>query len=582
MLEKQSKRSAKAVAKYRGLTCQRRHQITLQDDPTFDPFSILPNLDLLNTDKELVFFKSQASTNNQYSQFTPNGSQHSLSTSRSSILGLDLPPSSHSAGSYHIPSDFGRRSSSLAKAAEELDAMGEFRPFGEDEFEPMVGISLDFDADGNLVGIVEPEEPELPPLLGSDIPRSQVIQEPFILGDGRQVFHLTGDENMPMMAEAALPDADAFPSRTAAQQPTALISSTSETTETEKAVAKNKRAPRRKYHTMIDDPDHISKHEFRSWNENYADNMMASRKRRKITSQFQARKNALLFLYDQGLARVGIRPELQDTEHPLAEQFAGVGLKARLQGQLPDQIGEIHQTENRRRKSEEAFSEHDEEQQRNLRRRGDEDMEFGRGDDQGHIVLGDDSAPEIGMEAEHAMDDRHSSSMMPWGRQSSAVPGSSVKAPGSAQKVIPNPSPLLDRGSVIRSIERHSDPAGPAFGSDDFQPLLSQEYESSLSGNVLETQPGFAGLDTASQEFLGYAMDEALKGGLTRGSNENKRWISFDQLADPGVHGKGVAAQAFLHVLSLATKNRIIVDQEGSSNFVPYGAIHIGIGIPGG
>ena len=39
----------------------RRHQITLEDNPSFDPFSNLPPLDFLNKDGELSFISSQLS-----------------------------------------------------------------------------------------------------------------------------------------------------------------------------------------------------------------------------------------------------------------------------------------------------------------------------------------------------------------------------------------------------------------------------------------------------------------------------------------------------------------------------------------
>lgn len=93
---------------------------------------------------------------------------------------------------------------------------------------------------------------------------------------------------------------------------------------------------------------------------------------------------------------------------------------------------------------------------------------------------------------------------------------------------------------------------------------------------------GLATLDIASQDFLSYMADRIKELGkdaksAVQGGNHRKNWVNFEQLADPAIHTKAVAAQAFLHVLSLATKNVIDIEQDGGADFIPFGPIRVGI-----
>lgn len=463
--------------------------------------------------------------------------------------------------------------------------MPEFQPFGDDELDPINGIGLDFDADGNLVGIIG-EEPELPPLPGASADQLQHFEgDADPLGEAEeQLFLGGGDDTVLIMGEDALPDADAFLVQPTSKPASDSYARGSETIETEQASAKSRRGRRRKVQLMLDQIDHVSRAEIRNWNENYVENMDASRKRVKTTTQAQAKKNALAFIYGNRIAGIGIAKDVLGVAHPLAEEFAGKGLKARLHGLDPDDIDfGVAEKRGRRRKSPEAFGDEqaEEDGRRNVRRRVDEEAELGRGDGQGDgelLVFGDESAPEVGMDAAAPLDDRRSSSMMPWSR-----PGSVVRGQGSAQKAAPSPSPLHGRGSVIGSIERHSDPAGTPLGAAGFGSQDSSFDFGGASGALdfgrgIDTQASGAGLDIASQDFLGFATEQAGERGVTRdGDKEDRRWIEFDELANPETHSKAVAAQAFLHVLSLATKNAIAVEQVGAESMVPFGTIRIGI-----
>lgn len=81
---------------------------------------------------------------------------------------------------------------------------------------------------------------------------------------------------------------------------------------------------------------------------------------------------------------------------------------------------------------------------------------------------------------------------------------------------------------------------------------------------------------------MGYATEQAAGGKgvvLARDAHRGigRRWITFEELADPATHTKAIAAQAFLHVLSLASKDAVAVEQDGAAHNVPFGTIRVGI-----
>lgn len=562
----------------------------LQDDPAFDPFTSLPNLNLLQWDKDLLLFPSQGSSS-KFAQMTPlatAGSQGSLSPHhRSALINLELPPSSQSAASCRLPSDFGRLSPLFGKSIHHSDSMAKFQPFGDDEFPSISGIGFEFDADGNLISILDQEpEPELPPLPAptnttSNFGLQQVMKDDQILVFGEE-------ENLLDFGDQVLQNTNGIPKNAYVQQPAELQPQVAERTEigTDQVSAKMARSRRINSHAVLDEKITVSSRELRDWTENYVENAASLRQqqRKTTTTPGQAKKNAMALLYDYGVARVGAYHQAEGLIHPLAADFTGISFKAHIQGKEPDEIEQPEPVKRgRRRKSDEAFESEHGADERNTKQRVIEEFELGRGGnhDEAYIMFDDNSVPEIGMDAAPPMDDRHSSSMMPWSRPGSAVPGSSVR--GSAQKPKAAPSPLLGRGSTLSAIDRHSDPAEPFFGMDDFG---SHDSSFELGGPVgpldydrdNATQFSTQGLDVTSQDFLGYVSEQAAKTGVVYSQDKKHRqWIEFKELAEPITHPRAVAAQAFLHVLSLASKNVISVHQEGAAAMQPFGAIHIGI-----
>ncbi|KAL7816350.1 hypothetical protein V8C44DRAFT_322459 [Trichoderma aethiopicum] len=557
----------------------------LEDDPGFDPLAALPNFDLLRWDKDLVLYPSQGPASN-FSQMTPLGTASQSSSSPRhppALINLQLPPSSQSAASGRIPSDLGNLSPLFGKSIHLPDDMPEFNPFGEDEF-PSVG--LDFDGEGNLIGLFD-AEPELPPL---PVAASPVVS----LGLQRvpkqnRASIMQEEENLLDFGDDAQQVVGAIQS-VEGNQPMEDQQQAAETAEGENAQASARMARSRRpgLNIMLDTSISLPSSVMKSWSDINRHHLAANLKQQRTTTTLaQAKKNAMALLYEHGVAHVGAYHRKAGLEHPLATEFAGISLKARLQGQEPDEVEQYEPVKRgRRRKSDEAFEGEQGDGDRNTRPRTTEEVELGRGEDHNahddaHIMFDDNSMPEIGMEAAPPMEDRHSSSMMPWSRPGSAVPGSSVR--GSAQKSKVAPSPLFNRGSALGVIDRHSDPAEPLFGLDDFG---SQDSSFQMGGPVgpldfdqgNDTQASTQGLDVTSQNFLEYVTEQAEKTGVTHSRDpRNRRWIEFEELADPSTHTKAIAAQAFLHVLSLATKNVVSVRQDGVAAMQPFGTLRIGI-----
>ncbi|KAK0387910.1 hypothetical protein NLU13_4155 [Sarocladium strictum] len=568
----------------------RRQDIVLPDDPSFDPLAPLPSLDLLNSTDEPIYSYSQAS-GTKYSQFSPLDQSLADSTPRSqpSAGGIAMSSSSHSTGAYCLPSDLLHKDASNANCGLDFDPMADLNVFSDGQGDE-VPVALRFDEFGNLIGIDEDEnEPELPALpgLSSRPPTAGGPETPTRI-QGSNTF-ATGNDDMMLFEEPPLADAEAF----AVEKPAAASESlTTESIETGRAIARNKQASRRKAKPvmMLDEVDKISRDEFKNWSRDYIEHMEALRTQRKMPTTAEARKNALAFVIGNGVEDIGNDKKFGGVVHPLASYFAGYTLQSLLQGREPDSEPEMEQR-GRKRSSQEALD-YDEERGRHLKKGkgADDDAVRDLHDDNGDsLMLEDDTAPEVGMEPMSAMAERHSSSRMPWSRPGSAVPGSSIRGQSSAQKMTTAPSPLLGRHRIPSDFDRQSDSVVHLSDDVDHFHLVGRSSTPKSPTELLcdmQIGAGFEGpaaLDNASQEFLGYMRDRieetSTDHNLLEAGREHKHWVDFEDLADPATHSKAVAAQAFLHVLSLATKNVVDVQQDCGDGFTPFGPIRVGMTI---
>jgi hypothetical protein len=546
--------------------------------------SAVPKLDLLASVDDLVFLSTQLSTQNNVSQMTPL-TQGSSSGRGNSLLNFGIPQSSHSGRSYRLPTDLDY---DFAKPFHAQDPFEEFNPFGED-MANMPGLELNFDIDGNLADFGD-LEPELPALPGTAAYEEQLhTQAANAANLDANKGHDAGD-NVIIMGEDPLPDAEPFPKPPAATNLTSNTEPTTKSTETVEVKAPLRRGRPRRKPQMIDKKDYVTSAKIQEWSVNYHSNMKALLKSRPATTTTSARRNAKAFLFYNGLAGVAKSP--LGMAHPLAAKFSGMALLAQLQGRDPEPEPEPEfQSRGRRRTSAEAFPD-EQDEERNIRQRTESQNnanEFGRGrdDDMGAIMFGEDLAPEVGLDAVKGLEDRHSSSMAPWSRPASVAPGS-LRGQGSIQKKHPAPSPLHGRGSVVRSIERFSDLPDLPHNSDDVVMLHSQD--SSMGNEGFMGDFDFADgkntqdsgvIDTSALDFLGYATARAQERGYTRPCDRvTRRWIDFNTLTDElndSSSTKKFVSEAFMHVLVLATKNAIAVEQEGIADNQPFGTIRIGL-----
>ncbi|KAI5464027.1 Rec8 like protein-domain-containing protein [Mariannaea sp. PMI_226] len=547
----------------------KRHQITLQDDPNFDITNMLSNFDLF-TDKELFSGPSQTSTQS-VSQMTPRSQPSFSSSDFQQLLPFDLPQSSLSTTSQRLRSDLGQTSPRPGILYLEDPRMS-FNPFGEEDIDPFAGIGLDIDADGNVIEMADPE-PDLPVLPGLDAQDFQITGP-----KSENLLHPNKGDNVFVVGEDALPDAEPFPKRARVRTSTTSDVLSSETSLSQHVVTHLRRGRPRKVPQMVDETDRIPRSEFLDWSKNYLEKMDASRNRLRGTTPAQARKNATALLFENGIANIGTLRHVTKISHPLVKEFSGTVLKESLQNKRIE-TGEDSR-HGQRRSSSEAF-EDGTSNVRRVRQRHNENDEIG-------LARGDDLIPELGMDAVPPLEDYHSSSMVPGSRPPSVVLGPVPRGPESAQKSQPDPSPLFERGRVIDPIRRFSNVPGSVLGSDDLLHLEDAqgysfgedgpEFSDNRTGPHGSTQDSVASLDNSCAQVLITSKEIAHRQGRIRPNDHPlRRWVSFEEIANPAIHDKRLAARAFLHVLSLLSKDKISVEQEGIAEQRPFGAIQLGV-----
>ncbi|TAQ89863.1 hypothetical protein B7494_g1836 [Chlorociboria aeruginascens] len=234
-------------------------------------------------------------------------------------------------------------------------------------------------------------------------------------------------------------------------------------------------------------------------------------------------------------------------------------------------------------------------------------------------MIDEDTGVEVGRDAEEALPD-YPSSAMPWnvsaslhshqrGASSSAKgPGFGSQLRGSARRH-PSASPLIGRGSNLPGdLERFNqsqDNAPVMFGRDDEEdddvilrrgasrvPMsgsqTAQEFELYGPAAAVDTQTAGASqwvreaLDKESNNFLEFVrntINEKTADELV--DEEEEKFVTFEELFNPDKNSRIVAAQAFHHVLTMATKNKIWVEQDVGSDepdlMEAFGEMRIGV-----
>ncbi|KAK3310883.1 uncharacterized protein B0T15DRAFT_564669 [Chaetomium strumarium] len=580
----------------------KRQELILEDDPEFDLNPVLPAFHF-GDDGGLVVPQHSQTSRKTSSQLSPLQGEASLSSSNRSFLGgFDLSQS---------PFD-GRRNSLVEEPFGSGKVDDELMPFGDEERELQAfdDWGIEIDADGNIIpAIDEPQLPALPQVhAGGDASRRLQDEVMFfddegylMMGGAGSAFNSDpplpfGQEQLQEGEQQQEPEHDGVEDMVAAQDE---VSSG-------QAPVRVKRQRRRPV-LAADDQTKITRQELRSWSTNYLANAEQARQPRHGITGTEARANAFNLVFGQGIAGVGCPTGVPGFPHPLASHFAGEGLQARLLGiVITDADSEDSEApRGRRRSAFEALGLEGDGAERRVRRRlSDQDSEenqhaqrLPRPDDALLPFPGDDEVPpvEVGRRAGSVLPDIPSD--VPWNRPSSQIPSSSVKGGGSkppSRHV--SASPLLGRGNLSLipgpEIERFSDSHQPFLGSDglgsqDFAPLHSGPAGSIMSDPAApaayDTQSASQmmrhALDREGRNFLGYVESIAREKGYPDIDDENSNgrwWVEFDKLFQPEDQKRAVVAQAFYHVLSLATKNVIKVEQNGQGGHEPFGTIHLG------
>lgn len=462
--------------------------------------------------------------------------------------------------------------------------------FGEDEELPFADF-LQVDEDGNLIE-AEPELPAHPAQL--EDPFAESVQKDQS-GDGQIIddegLHIHGDEDAPTIFggddlqgnnEVQLPSEESLGSEAAEPEPP-------------------KRKPRKIKPLAPDSATHINRAEFKNWTDNYLSRSLDSKDVSLQVTAGQAKKNAYHLVFGRGLGDVGLLHGVPGVNHELAEFFSGANLEDLIMGDILESIREDVEKElggpDRRRSASVAFgSEAGGEVGRRVRPRADEDQQFGHSQQEAQVinedvVVFDD--PELGREDFGSANRR--SSNAPWNRPSSAVPSSirSNKNVEVGRHAVDN-SPLVRRGSILQppSDPKFSGAGLPNFGSDAFAPFYGDGAHDLSSFDEFGVAAGVPTQEANTDQFMREALDregrnflefvERVVGDRGREDSMDKRqrWIDFDRLFDPEDKTRPVVAQAFLHVLTLATKNQIRVKQAGVEEKIPFGDIDLGVTAP--
>jgi meiotic recombination protein REC8 len=597
----------------------------LEDDPEFDLNPVLPAFHF-DDDGNLVIPQLSQSSRKTSSQLSPLDQDGSFSSSNRSIIGgFDLSQSPFGRGNSIIAEQFGAGTMTPGKEEDVL------MPFGDEERElqALDDWGIEIDADGNIM-----EEPQLPRLPHPEEEEgAHILQEdqpiPFdgegdvIMSGGNNVFH----SDPPLFLRREEEEEQGRGQEEEQQQ---------ELEEQEVAVedeASSGQAPvriqrkRRRPILAPDDQTKITRQELKSWSTNYLANAEQASQPRHGVTPTEARKNAFNLVFGRGIAGVGVPTGLLGLPHPLAPHFAGEGLQACLLGIVITQAdGEpASGPRGRRRSALEALELGQDDAERRVRPRLSDDEasqdaqpQLPHPDDDALLPIADDNdlpPVEVGRRAEGSLlPDNDIPSDVPWNRPSSQIPSSSIKGgPGSkppSRQV--SASPLHGRGSVLLDIERFSD-NHPHFGSDDgiggvgpgsdggFAPLHSGPGGggggSSLPSDMplpgrgdFGTQPQpqttsqqmRTALDREGRNFLDFVESVARKEGHPISDNDtndnnNRHWVEFTSLLQAEDQKRAVVAQAFHHVLSLATKNVIKVKQDGQGGIEPFGVIRLGV-----
>ncbi|MCJ1462950.1 hypothetical protein MMC07_001554 [Pseudocyphellaria aurata] len=581
----------------------RRDQLILQDDPAFLPDLLLPGFDI-----DLSALDVSTDESSRHSSVLSRHSQRSSQSSNKdgdeSVLGLVIPSSDTGGGGeiggYMVSND---DPGSIERRTE----VGGFLD-DEDGFNLDPGFTVD--EDGNLI-ITEDQRTSGTQAV-TRTPFMRIGSDSAASGLFREAMDLNLDLGLPRIDDGnvELPNAEAFPEMVA-QVPTtgkllrsssAELEEDSSSTSVDAPLRRKRRAPKA---LPYDSVPELRNADLTHWNDNYVRNMAhdihikMEHRAPKVSKQ-----NAAFWVGGSGVGGVGSATRSSGLNNPL-DMFAGDTLIEALTGVVASVAG-------RKRTRDEEGDRVPSSEERRVRMRDGGDDQLGRTNElamnEGETlaVPGEDDI-EIGREAQASLEDQS----FPWNLTASAavsrlgsvargldIPSSagftasgrgasSVMAGGSGQpgsldrraSRITSASPLLGRG-----LERYSSLELPAHEDDD-ELLGGRDLLSSRATDNFELYGPAAGVSTqtaAESQWMRATLDhesknflEFLKADIERkmpsvtgedlestSMRVSRQSVVFEDLLPPSQHTKVVAAQALHHVLALATKGLISVQQD--------------------
>ncbi|KAK4659919.1 R8 protein [Podospora pseudocomata] len=590
----------------------KRKELMLQDDPDFDLNYQLPVFEL-DDDGNLILpaVESQASRNST-SQMSPH-QLDSFNAGGSSIHGgLDLPGSSSGLRNPFHDGPFG--SDDIDHGMDNQQVL----PFGDEERQlaPIDDWGIEIDADGNVLALFE--EPELPQIPQVDVSKAD-DNLPSDLGLDRfdsEGDFIMGNRDPAIPSDPRLPsEPPVLPQVGQAQQEENQEQQQQEAEMDENAseVQAPARARRQRRRQLLapDDQTMLTRGQIRLWGDTYAnraDEETARRQRRGLTAT-ETRMNAYNLVFGQGLANLGYLAGYPNIPHPLAPFFAGEGLAQQLGFISPDSdvSGDVPATpRSRRRTASQALELEEDEVARRVRPRLSNEPDAPQGAPQltneaQLFLLGEQGEPiEAGRRGTSAQLSDAIHSDAPWNRPSSHIPSSPIKGgagskPGS-RHVSASPLTHRARAGILGGsdqIERFSDQ--PIFGSDtgfsqggggaflSSDPIVDPiDAPQEIKVPADTSQQMINALDREGQNFARFLRHIAKTKGYANEDDEQdeKAWVSFDDLFEPEDRKRAVVVQAFHHVLTLATKNVVKVKQDGQGGLKPFGEIRVGVDLP--
>lgn len=554
-------------------------------------------LPVLNFDFASLQFDMAAYKDSQQSMLSPHGRARSgSSVSDHSLLGFDI--HSSTVGSYQLPANDPFQVSSVQK-----------NPLGhmfEDEEQLMLDdFDFEFDGEGKMRDIASGGDDDIGLQFGrqeSDSAAGDRIRrehEEALMGrQPKPQFDTDGDFIMQIDDDIhGLPDADPFcpkPHQNSDLSDSAQIEQSP--SDIAEAQLKAPRKPRLAKIIESDEQIELRNADLTKWNNQYIENMrIASTQRHKRYATAQAKTNAKIWVFGNGIGNIGQGIGRSHIPSPL-DVFTGDELIAAITGFFP-----VSRVPKRRREEDDAV-----EDQRQVRPRIDiEEDNLGRDINvEDDVMFNQFEDPEVGRDAPAGLED-HPSSAMPWNvsaslysyRRASSIPSG---RPGSR---LTSASPLLGRGSTlggalpdIERLEEGTDDDFPAIGdlghlSSSLGPAgrgrnltpsgdLAAEIQYEIFGPVaaVDTQTANQSqwvkeaMARESMNFFDFVKNTILEADIDA-SEQNQEdgelardlgagEVSFAVLFPPESNTAMVASQAFHHILTLATKSLLGVQQD--------------------